>query len=182
MKVLVSIVSPRYLKSEWCRRELQEFHKVATEQGGVRVGNKSRIFKVVKTPVPLDEHPAEFQSALGYNFYHADETGRFREFKLSESSPTYNQFLHTFEDLAQDLEKLLKMLDNGGLPTDSSGSNGEDVPKQKTVYLANATSELAADRDRIRRELEERGYLVLPNQELPIDGRLRETVRDYLGR
>ncbi|MGD9302323.1 MAG: TIR domain-containing protein, partial [Desulfobacterales bacterium] len=56
LKVFVSIVSPRYLKSEWCLKELKEFHKVANKTGGVRLGNKSRIFKVIKTPVPPDEY------------------------------------------------------------------------------------------------------------------------------
>ena len=37
LKVFISIVSPRYLKSEWCIKELQEFHKAANKTGGVRL-------------------------------------------------------------------------------------------------------------------------------------------------
>ncbi|MEL6229331.1 MAG: toll/interleukin-1 receptor domain-containing protein, partial [Cyanobacteria bacterium J06627_3] len=37
--LLLSILSPRYLKSEWCIRELQTFCNVATEQtGGLNIG------------------------------------------------------------------------------------------------------------------------------------------------
>ena len=50
---LISVVSPRYVKSEWARRELEEFWKAAEQQGGVHFRNKARIFKVLKTPVPL---------------------------------------------------------------------------------------------------------------------------------
>ncbi len=48
--VLVSVVSPRYVRSEWTIRELNEFLKAAEQQGGVQIRDKSRIFKVLKTP------------------------------------------------------------------------------------------------------------------------------------
>ena len=54
-KVMVSIMSPRYLRSEWCMRELNEFYDAASEAGGVVVGEKSRIIKVIKTPFDLSE-------------------------------------------------------------------------------------------------------------------------------
>src|SRR5436853_5491235 len=46
--ILVSVVSPRYLKSEWTLRELNEFWRIAEEEGGVHVRNKARVFKVLK--------------------------------------------------------------------------------------------------------------------------------------
>src|SRR6202040_4063517 len=54
---LIPVVSPRYVKSEWARRELAEFCKAAEAQGGVRFRDKARIFKVLKTPVPIEAHP-----------------------------------------------------------------------------------------------------------------------------
>lgn len=33
------------------------------------IGSKLRVFKVLKTPVPLDKHPAKLQGVLGYEFY-----------------------------------------------------------------------------------------------------------------
>ena len=35
--VLVSVVSPRYVRSEWTTRELNEFCKAAEQQGGVQI-------------------------------------------------------------------------------------------------------------------------------------------------
>ena len=57
--VLVSVVTPRYVKSEWCHKELEEFYKASENTGGVRMDNKSRVFKVLKTPVAIDQHPVE---------------------------------------------------------------------------------------------------------------------------
>ena len=48
-------------------RELNEFWKAAEQQGGVHVHDKSRIFKVLKTPVPLDQQTPPLRSLLGYN-------------------------------------------------------------------------------------------------------------------
>ena len=42
--VLVSVCSPRYLHSEWCRRELDEFVHAAQAGPGMQVGTKSRVF------------------------------------------------------------------------------------------------------------------------------------------
>src|SRR5688572_23810182 len=57
--VLISILSPPYIHSEWTRRELTEFCHAATQQGGFRIRDKARVFKVIKTPIPLDEQPPE---------------------------------------------------------------------------------------------------------------------------
>src|SRR5262245_3825100 len=47
---LVSVVTPRYVRSEWCTKEVVEFCRAAEQQGGIRIGEKARLFKVLKTP------------------------------------------------------------------------------------------------------------------------------------
>ena len=70
--LLISIISPRYIKSEWCVREVEEFIKACQQNIGIRVKNKSRIFKVIKTPIGLDEHPEPIKGLLGYDFFNID--------------------------------------------------------------------------------------------------------------
>ena len=67
--ILVSIHSPRYVKSDWCIREVNEFYKIAESNIGAMIGTKSRIFKVIKTPVELSQHPPVVQGLLGYEFF-----------------------------------------------------------------------------------------------------------------
>ena len=86
-KVLVSVMTPRYVKSEWCIRELEEFTKAAAQRGS-ELSDKSTVFKVVKTPVPPEELPSNllsiFSHLLGFEFFDLDgETGRIREYDES---------------------------------------------------------------------------------------------------
>ena len=112
--VLVSVVSPRYVRSEWTIRELNEFWKAAEQQGGVQVRDKSRIFKVLKTPVPLNQQSPALRSLLGYEFFRVDpDNGSFREFD-DQFGPEYEQkFLMKLDDLAQDLKDLLECVRPG---------------------------------------------------------------------
>jgi len=188
LKVMVSIISPRYLESEGCLKELKEFYKIASKKGGVRIDNKWRIFKVVKTPVRPDQHPPEIEGILGYEFFEVDEKGHFREFHLDKQSPSYYQFLERFEDVAQDLSQVIRSLETGeAIATAPIGQKAKGAAQQvesksqKAVYLAKTTSELNPIRDNIRRDLEMHGFKVLPEQELPLDHRFREVVKENLG-
>src|SRR5215813_6186089 len=106
---LITVVSPRYVKSEWTRRELSEFWRAAEEQGGVRVREKGRIFKVLKTPVPLELHPPELRSVLGYEFFKIDpQTGKIRELDEIFGPEAQKDFWMKLDDLAHDICVLLQ--------------------------------------------------------------------------
>ena len=55
---MISIVSPPFIKSEDCRREVEEFWQRTEKSGQFWVEEKPRLFKVVKTPVLSGELPA----------------------------------------------------------------------------------------------------------------------------
>jgi hypothetical protein len=171
--LFVSILSPRSIKSEWCLRELREFHQQATASGGIRIDDKSRIFKVVKTPVKLDEQLQELQPLLGYEFFGIEQaTSRLREFSDDVGPNRDKRYWEKLEDLAQDITELLKGLRNRQQPAVKPGG--------KTIYLAETTSDLSEDRDRIRRELELNGHQVLPGEPLSHDHRFRDEVNNHL--
>ena len=115
MASLVAVVSPRYVNSEWGRRELAEFCKAAEEQGGISVGDKARIFKVLKTPVPREKHPPELQALLGYEFFKVDPvTGRVRELDEIFGAEAERDFWLKLDDLAHDMCRLLEAAERAG--------------------------------------------------------------------
>lgn len=174
VKALVAIVSPRYVKSEWGRHELAAFCKAAEQQGGIRVQDKARIFKVLKTPVDRDLHPPELQSLLGYEFFKEDPvTGKMRELDEIFGPDAEKDFWLKLDDLAHDLCDLLKLLPPPPNPIAARGS----------VYLAVTTSELKDRREAIQRDLVQHGYTVLPDRPLPVAvTEVEAAVREDLAR
>ena len=119
--LLVPIISPRYLKSAWTIRELNEFWKAAEAQGGVHVSNKSRVFKVLKTPVPLDKTPPEIRGQLGYEFFKIDpETGKVRELDEIFGPEAHRDFWIKLDDLAHDIVTLLEAIEGSDSLADAT--------------------------------------------------------------
>jgi hypothetical protein len=173
--LLVSVVSPRYLKSEWTMRELNEFWHAAEDQGGIHVSNKARVFKVLKTPVPLDRTPPELRALIGYEFFKVDpETGKIRELDEVFGPDAHRDFWLKLDDLAHDIVDLLETMEHPqqpSTPVETARALVADVVARVSgdaVYVAETTSDLSYERDAIRRDLQQQGYVVLPDRTLPL--------------
>lgn len=171
---LVSIVTSRYLNSNWCTREAREFCQSAEQTGGLVIGNKSRVFKVIKTPVDSQEQeslPAPMRDILGYEFFVLKD-GVPLEFDPAygqEYAQLYNQ---NVAKLAWEIAQLLKTLETNGSASDSKSNdvNSEpQVPSKPAVYLAECAYDRKKERGLLEGELKRLGYLVLPNKALPTD-------------
>lgn len=181
---MVSVISPRYVNSEWCRKEFEEFCQATTTSGGLRIGDKSRVFKVVKTPVEIEELPPRisdlFQSLLGFEFFEIDpDSGRVREFDEMFGAGAKQRYYERIYDLAHEVTQLFKILRKEG------PGNGEQVTEATglTVYLATATSDLREAYDQLRRELLEAGHKVVPDTALAMVAEDFETAaRAFLER
>ncbi|MEO8149619.1 MAG: TIR domain-containing protein [Bacteroidia bacterium] len=166
MKMMVSILTPRYVESDWCRREMDSFHKAASGHGGFSINNQARIFKVVKTPFDrsvIDELPEEvnkiFKDILDYKFYIQESEDRFSELtpEGSVDNPSTQIFMQKLDDVVQNIAKLFKQFNN----------KDQLVIHQHKIYLAETTYDLQPYRDALVRELQDAGYDVLPDKPLP---------------
>jgi hypothetical protein len=192
--LLVTVVSPRYVKSEWTLRELKEFWAAAEAQGGIRVGDKARVFKILKTPVPLDKTPPELRTLLGYEFFKVDpETGKVRELDEIFGPEAQRDFWMRLDDLAHDIVALLERIhaEGGNTDIDTPPATADApariasvaVAEKGSVYLAETTSDLREQRELLRRDLLQHGYAVLPDSQLPLVADEAEAVvRDMLTR
>ena len=172
--VLVSIVTSRYLNSEWCTREAREFCQSAQQAGSLVVGNKSRVFKVIKTPVDPREAeslPAPMKDLLGYEFF------AIRDGVPFELDPAYgSEYAQLFNTkvatLAWDLKLLLAALEAEGTANEGNGGDvrGESqAPSKPAVYLAECGYDRKQARELIEGELKRLGYPVLPDKQMPVD-------------
>jgi len=165
--LMISVLSPRYIKSEWCLKEVNEFNKACESNIGIRVQNKSRIFKIIKTPVDLNEHPEPIRGVLGYEFYNIDsQTGRPKEFGKLFGKESELAYWAKLDDVAHDITELLsklKSVEHGG-----ETSSSENVKDRLKVYLAECSTDMKEYRENIKRELQDHNCLIYPDQPLPL--------------
>ncbi|MEQ9593295.1 MAG: DUF4062 domain-containing protein [Cyclobacteriaceae bacterium] len=155
--VLVAILSKEFIESGRCLDTVEQFYK-ATE------GSKAnRVFKVIKSPLTLNEQPPRLRDLLGYDMYQLDvETGLMKEYSDFFSHEAEKQYWMKMVDLAYDIHETLIVLKEG----ESSGEV-KNLFKRKSIYLAETGHDLSVQRNIIKRELQRHGYVVLPNHTLP---------------
>jgi hypothetical protein len=167
--ILVSVLSSRYLKSEWCRREVREFCEHAERTTGLMVGHKCRLVKVVKTPVDTDEQiPGPLKEVLGHDFFD------YRDGVPFEFDPAYGPdfgppFYSKVVILASQLAKLLNILESEGSDGDGRGAGVEPAPSKPVIYLAECSYDRKQARELLDGELKRLGYEVIPDSQLPAD-------------
>jgi len=176
--ILVSVLSPQYMNSEWCMKELDLFCQAAEASGGVRVGDQSRIFKVLKLPVDRDKTPASMRGLLGYEFFEPDpQSGAPKEFSPEFGHDAELHFVQRVNDLAFHLRQLIELL----RPAVEASAVRAAPPSGTTIYLAETSYDAQAERDQIKRELEQRGHRVLPDRSLPLNAQdFRRVVGEQL--
>ena len=183
--LMVSIHSPRYVKSDWCVREVNEFHRIAELNLGVTIGTKSRIFKVIKTPVDLTQHPKVIQGLLGYEFFKLDpDTGKPKEFSKIFGKDAQLAYWAKLDDLAYDLSALLEEINKSAEKETlakkviSQVGSGEKIPEKKVesstiagrkIFLAETSIDCKEKRETISRYLSSKGLIVLPDKNLSLE-------------
>lgn len=122
--VLISILSPNGLDSEWCQRERKSFEQASGKNGGFQLGNKARALRITKTPCERDRDRDLF-GTLGHDFYRRNsQTGLFEEF-----DPSSPEFRALVLQIAQEVFELLKELRE---------RRSQIPPSDVTIYLAAA--------------------------------------------
>jgi hypothetical protein len=168
--VLLSIVSPPYFESKWCMKEFRIFCVHASQHGGLRVENKSRLFKVVKTPVERSAQPPEMRDLVSFDFYEKTKTGSTLEYTGEYGDR--KKYARKVNDLAYGIANFLRIL---------SGQLKGFAPRA-TVYLAETAPDMKEAREDIWRDLLQRGFAVLPDEELsPDDANFETKVKVLLG-
>ena len=169
--IMISILTPRYIKSDWCIKEVTEFHQVCEQNIGFVVKNKARVFKVVKTPVNYDLHPDIIRNILGYEFYGTDpNTNRVKEFSPIFSH-TEKGYWEKLDDLANDICVFLEELKATNSPTQRAAAiTGHAIgnKKVKNIFLSESSYDTRDLRDSLKRELQDHGYNILPYGQLSL--------------
>ncbi len=155
--ILVTILTKEFAQSGRCLDLVEAFNKSASST------KTNRIFKVLKSPLSIQEQPPRLRDSLGYDMYQLDdETGSMKEYSDFFSIEAEKQYWMKMVDLAYDIHEALVVLKEG-----DSKSEVKNIYKRKTIYLAETGHDLSVQRNIIKRELLRHGYVVLPNHTLP---------------
>ena len=139
-KAMISVVSPPFINSPLCRREVEQFWQGAEQTGGRYIKEKSRLLKVLKTAVSEQQMPRPlvdiFSPLFGFEFFELDaETGRVREFDETFGPVLKQRFFERVYDLAYDGCQVLSLLKQfrardvrpaAAGPTSALGLSGHD--------------------------------------------------------
>ena len=73
--ILVAVLTKEFAQSGRCLDLIEAFHKSSSQS------KTSRVFKVLKSPLTLQEQPPRLRDSLGYEMYQLDdETGAIKEY------------------------------------------------------------------------------------------------------
>ena len=168
--ILVSILTKEFAQSGRCLDLVESFYKSTANT------KTNRFFKVLKSPLTLQEQPPRLRDSLGYEMYQLDdETGAMKEYSDFFSPEAEKQYWMKMVDLAYDIHEALIVLKDG------AQAEVKNIYKRKTIYLAESGHDLAIQRNIIKRELIRHGYVVLPKNSMPASAtEIEKSVRKDL--
>ncbi|MCP4264462.1 MAG: toll/interleukin-1 receptor domain-containing protein [Candidatus Brocadiaceae bacterium] len=159
--VIIVILSPGYVESEWCQKEKDTFLKLIRE----RVSSGSRVFIVEHDIVDESHRPEQFRELLGYRFWVKDREGKPpRLLGLPKPDPTDQRYYDLLNDISSDLKKELQRLKE---LEKSSGKIKKVSDKTTAVFLAEVTDDLEPQRDNVKRYLDQHNVRILPETLYP---------------
>jgi hypothetical protein len=175
---LLSVISDNYLAREWCQDELAEFCRNAEAKIGLRVGEKRRIFKVLKREIRSQNLPEQFDGMERYEFYGEDPDDpkkSVHEYRpLLNKTQRYLYYLR-MNDLAEDIAETLRVMRAAAPGVTAT------APQGGTVFLAETSADQDLSRISIKKELQKRNIAVLPQGEIPVRGmQFEQRVSEYL--
>lgn len=175
--LLLAVLSPRYVESEWCTRELNEFCQWLGSLDQLKVERKSRIIKVIKIPVENEERvPGIMRSIVGYQFYDVSDDDIPIELDPIFGTEIASKYHVKIAKMAWEIARILKLLELKPQPAPAvnltasqTTSLAEEERKRPTVYLAECSYDQRDLREALDAELKGHGYRVLPDEPLARD-------------
>ena len=145
-----AFASRNYLRSEYCRDELNCFHqRNSTTPAGLKVGDEYRIFTILLNNIPHDQYqqwsPA-LKGTTGFAFHDATSDHEMGDF-LSISDDRFEKQLRPLVDA---VEAILAPM----ATTQQSSTSERAEARAKAIYIADVAETLQPFRDRLIAEIE----------------------------
>ena len=177
--VIIGVMTENLSREKPIVEVINQYGKILKKSNRMVADGVSRFFKVLKKPYDSDEIFPELEDLIPYDFYLIDPlTGDTQEFTRFFGNEAERSYWMKLVDMAYDINHVIQAKDKA-----DNESAYEDIPREKTVYLASTGVDMVIQRDMIKRELMRHGYKVLPDHSLPKEVKsLDRMIRDDLDR
>jgi len=156
--IIICLNSRRYAQSEYCKKELQHFHKKASsEKTGLLVGDRSRIINVLLSNIHYDDWLPEFDGTSGFKFH---DNGEYGDPLLVEAK---DPFSGQMKLLRNALVKMMEGFETTSMPAvaDATKVNPKTSESAFTLFFGEINDSLVDRRDGIISELKNQGYSIV---------------------
>ena len=161
-RLLVVLLSPGYCESDWCRQEREAFLSRFPN-----AFNEGRLILIDLGKLGKADRPEEFRELRGHDFFTPNEAepncGELFGFPVPDlNDHAHRRFFNAVNDLARKLKTQLKAT---GAPTlDQSAIPHPGI----RIFLAQATDDVADERDEVARYLADHFTVAPPLDDPPI--------------
>jgi TIR domain len=169
--ILVVMLSPGYVSSDWCRRERNAFLEAIRSRG------EAPVLVIAKEPMPDEALPAELRDRKRFPFYGGRDNITFGHPLPNPDNPAHAPFYLKILELSRAIADVLtkmtspspsRALPEPGLPDHpqkplfrtSVAASPQLIGRR--VFLAETTDDLEEERDGVRAFLDQHGIEVLP--------------------
>lgn len=170
--LLLVVLSPNWMKSENCQKELAQFAEHRRREGDTKP--KERIIVVSKRYVADEKRPALLQLQDSYRFYQLEkgqpEEAQLEYFRVAKFASTYMDLLN---ELARDIAERAHA--KRQKPAAAEAAAPPKVSRG-TVYLAKTTGDLQPVYNRLYDEISGSNYEVVPARDADLSDENGEAI------
>lgn len=177
--LLTVLMTPHYLRSNWCRQEREWWHEV---QESDTVPTKGRVFICRVRPTDDASWPSDLPMAAGYHCYDQNkEPDRARPYTWRGSSRDLDEYNEILIDLAGDIMQQLRSIKD---ITERQRRHDEEAARLtasgQVIYL-HARQEQEKIWEKTATTLVNRGFVVVPGEPDPVVRKAKQ-ARDIANR
>ena len=160
--IFLSLTSRNYLKSDYCRKELQRFHQYHGQQsGGLRVSDSSRLFNILLHNIPYQNWPAEFQGTSGFSMNDAESDETLGDFTSTDDSAFEKQMRPIVDAIEDFIQKMT--------PAPSVQTENISQADRISIFIADVPDALQDFKERIIAEAQHQKVEVATDIPPPMD-------------
>ncbi len=162
--IMICLLSPAYLQSQYCKKELQTFYsKAVAEPAGLHLNNRSRIINVLLNNIPFTQWPSELNGATGFKFNDAKEKEDFGDAFETNSA----DFKNCLKGLREAIIKLMDEFKNTGQPV---------CDNKFTIFFGDVSDSLQKLKKRTIAELKNHDFEIITDIPPPYEKQEHENL------